>query len=147
MNKAFVREPDEPDDVRCPDCGAIGRPVSRATLERQLPSDATVDLHHAAFYCPGRLCPVGYFDAFARTIPVELIRQPIHPKPIDAPICLCTGLTDEQITADAQAADPTRVRAVLERCRDHPEQCAARTPDEQTCEAQVQQLYLKHLNR
>jgi hypothetical protein len=143
VNKAFVREPDEPDDVHCPACGAIGQAVSADAVKRQLPEHAGSDLAHGALYCPSPRCAVGYFDAVGRTVAADALREPIYPKPRDAPVCLCTGVTADDIVADARNHDPTRVRAILARCREHGEQCATRTPNERPCEATVQQLYLR----
>jgi hypothetical protein len=147
VNKAFVREPDEPDDVHCPVCGAIGQAVSSDAVARQLPMVAQAGLMHAALYCPSPRCVVGYFDSVGRTIDVDALREPMYPKPQNAPVCLCTGTTADDVIADASNNDPSRVRAILARCKAHHEQCAARTPNERTCEAAVQQLYLKHLQK
>lgn len=145
MNKAFVREPDEPDDVRCPACQAIGEPVSESTLRAQLPSEAVPEVSNSAFFCHNPRCDVGYFDAFGRSVPAKLIRQLIYPKREQSPICVCTGMRAAQIIADAHRKNPARVREIIARCRANPSGCAERAPNERTCEAQVQKLYIRAL--
>lgn len=147
MNKAFVREPDEPDDVRCPSCQAIGLPVGPATVRGQLAADGIIELSDTAFYCASPRCDVGYFDSIGRTVPASAIRRPIHPKHQAAPVCLCLNLSADDVIDDARRADASRVRQAIAHCRATPERCMKQSPSERTCEAEIQQLYLKHLKR
>jgi hypothetical protein len=62
-------------------------------------------------------------------------------------VCLCLNLSADDVIDDARRADASRVRQAIAHCRATPERCMKQSPSERTCEAEIQQLYLKHLKR
>ena len=148
MNKAFVREPDVPRDVRCPHCEIIGLPVGRATIEAHLPEEARRHLADAnAFFCPNPRCPVGYFDIFEQNTAGEHFQNSVYPKYPNAPICSCFELYAQDVIQDARAGNASGVRLLIERSEGREALCRVCSPDGQCCVAQVQKLYLKHAEK
>jgi len=148
MNKAFVREPDEPDDLHCPRCGAMGQAVSAVTIKAQLREGAAgapgaASLGSSAFFCANPLCEVAYFDGFGQIAPVIQLRQPVYPKDPDAPICACFGLKAEDVAADARAGNPAGVRMLIEKCKTQTT-CETRAANGKCCVDEVQKVYLKN---
>lgn len=147
MNKAFVREPDEPDDLHCPACGSVGQSVGAATIAAQVRAGAGAALGSSACFCPAPTCHVAYFDGFGQTISIDELRAPVYPKDPDAPICPCFGLKAQDVAADAQAGNPAGVRMLIERCRTQGEICATRAANGRCCQDDVQRVYLKNVKR
>jgi hypothetical protein len=146
MNKAFVREPDEPTHLKCPSCGAIGQPVGSETLSAHLDkADIARLVGSSVCYCPKPECPVGYFDNHEQTVPASAIRDGAYPKQPDGPICTCLGLTAAKITADAAAKNPARVRQALQTAEANPMRCRRTNPSGHPCTAEIQRLYLAAL--
>ncbi len=145
MNKAFVREPEEPEDLKCPSCGRIGQAVGLDTLRSQLPAQELSRLSASACYCDNPTCEVGYFDAMGQRIAATLLRTRTAPKFPGELACLCLRLTEADVVADAKRRDPKRVRQVIAASRDAASRCAALMPDGQCCLRYVQPLYLKNL--
>ena len=144
MNKAFVKEADDPHD-RCPGCGATGTSVYAATMDAQLPPDVRQKFSEAAFFCPGSSCRVAYFDQFEQTALVDqLASDPGYPKEPTAPICSCFGFTCENINEDIDEGVVTRTRAHLERAKSSEANCQAQAIDGQSCIAAVQKYYMEH---
>ncbi|MCX5659550.1 MAG: hypothetical protein NTW19_07475 [Planctomycetota bacterium] len=143
MNKAFVREPDEP-DPRCPGCGSHGESVIRATLDANLaPAESRV-LSDASWYCPNPRCSVGYFDASGQSVPTAALRHKAFPKDPAAPICPCKGVAAAEIEVDAEAGERTRIRALLAYGQSPEAACPHRSPTGQPCAAELQKHFLKH---
>lgn len=147
MNKAFVKEPDEPDDLHCPRCGSIGQAVAAATIHAQLKPDVAVSLSSSACFCGNANCDVVYFDGFEQVIEVDLLKQPVYPKHPDAPICACFGLKAEDVAADAKAGNAAGVRLLLHRSKTRLEECALLCANGRSCVDEVQRLFLKHWKR
>lgn len=145
MNKAFVREPDEPELLRCPRCDVPGRPVGRTQLQAHLPADAATALGNSSFYCGNPACGVGYFDSHEQFIPADQLTHRAYPKWPDAPLCPCLGLTAADVEADAQQQDPGRVREALQRAKSADAPCAQLHPACRPCTGEIQKLYLRHL--
>lgn len=143
MNKAFVREPDEP-DPRCPGCGALGEGVIRATLDENLPAASSRRLSDASWYCPNPRCPVGYFDASGQSVPATELKRTSFPKNPAGPICSCLGVTADEIEADARIGDRTRIRQLLAHSQSPDAACAHKSPSGQPCAAELQKHFLKH---
>jgi hypothetical protein len=143
MNKAFVREVDEP-EPRCPGCGTLGQSVGRATFEAHLPPEAALALTHAVSYCPNPRCGVAYYDAAGQYAPVELLRWPAYPTDATAPICNCFGLTPEQVEADARAGVNAGVKALIAKAASPAARCTMTMPDGRCCVDEVQKLFLRH---
>src|SRR5690242_18281917 len=108
MNKAFVREPDEP-DPRCPACGVLGVATPRPVVAAHLPLDATATLSENGFYCANPRCDVAYYDASGASVDRKFLRGGTFPKDVNAPVCPCTGLSAEQVERDARAGQRDRV--------------------------------------
>jgi hypothetical protein len=143
MNKAFTREPDEP-DPRCPGCDVPGQTVERNTVLAQVPADTAISLAESAFYCANPRCDVGYFDAYGNRIAARLLRHPSYPKDPSAPVCRCFGVTAQQIESDARAGDATGVRALIARAQSPAARCSELNPSGQCCVPQVQRIFLRH---
>lgn len=144
MNKAFVREPDEPDDLRCPSCNAIGQSVGSVTLTAQLSDDALRAISSNACFCPNPRCPVGYFDAFGQSVSADVVRRLNYPKDPAGPICACFDVAADDIIAAARRNDPTPVRELLERCQSPEAHCVTAAANGQSCAAELQRLYLRN---
>ena len=142
MNKAFVKETEDPGD-RCPTCGSIGQTVGQATLEAHLPAEACAQLSNSAFFCPHPTCAVAYFDQFERMVRTESLIQPVYPKDAQAPICPCFGLTCEDIEADVREGVVTRVKAHLQRVQSDDARCATMAASGQSCIAAVQRYFMR----
>ena len=142
MNKAFVKEAEDPGD-RCPSCGSAGQRVFRATLESHLPPELRGEFTESAFFCPQPTCPVAYFDPFERSIPADRLLQPVYPKDPAAPLCACFGLTEEDIEADVREGAVTRVKAHLQRAQSDAARCGTLAANGQSCIPAVQKCYMQ----
>ena len=144
MNKAFVREPDEPDLHRCPQCEVPGRPVTPVTLEANLSQDAVRELGTSAFHCPNARCGVVYFDRNDMAVDGSRLARPaVDADDPDQPLCPCFGFMRQDVQLDLQEGAPTRTRALLARAQSPQAHCETSTIDGQSCVARVQQYYLK----
>ena len=142
MNKAFVREPDATDE-RCPRCGGIGIPVSRAVVLRHVREPASVAIAETANFCPSPGCDAVYFDMFERVIAVAAVGPPIYPKDPQAPLCACFGLTADDIDRDLAEGVATRTKACLLRARTVEARCGELAPTGQSCVAEVQRYFMR----
>ena len=142
MNKAFVRESNE--DVRhCPFCGSLGQPVGRLTLDLWLRPEFRSQIGDSAMFCSHPQCDAAYFDSFERVVTIAQLIQPVYPKSADAPLCGCFGLTCADIEADVAENSVARTRAAVERASSPEAQCSVRSPNGQSCVAEVQRYYFK----
>jgi len=139
-----MREPDEPDDLHCPRCGALGQAVGQVTVAAQLREGSAAALGSSAFYCPNPICEIAYFDGFGQLVPVIQLRSPVYPKDPDAPICACFGLKAEDVAADARAGNAAGVRMLIERCKTQADICVTRAANGRCCAEEVQRVYLKN---
>ena len=146
MNKAFVKEQDDPGN-RCPRCGTVGQVVYQATIEVHVPADLLSNLAQTAHFCPSATCEVGYFDQFERTIPADRLERRVYPKHPEAPICPCFGLTCEDVEADARDGVVTRIREHLRRAQSDEARCSETAANGQSCIAAVQRLFMQHRGR
>jgi len=146
MNKAFVREPDEPEHLKCPACSTIGLPVAAETLEAHLDKADLGRLGSTACYCPKPECPVGYFDNLDQSVPASAIRNTAFPKDPAGPVCTCLGLTAAKIIADGAAKNPARVRQAIQNAEANPMRCRRTHPAGRPCTADIQRLYLQSMN-
>lgn len=144
MNKAFVREPDDTLDARCPQCQVIGTGVSQDTLRAHLDHDRIGWLSDTAYFCANPRCAVGYYDAMGQTIAREHVRILCYPKNPRGPICSCFGLTPDAVEADAKAGRPEGVRALIARSKTAAANCAVKAASGACCVPEVQKLYLKY---
>jgi transposase len=142
MNKAFVREPDSTADY-CPRCGSKGEPVGSETLESFLIRDQRSKIAQTANFCPSARCEVAYFDMFERVVLAAELQRPVYPKSPDAPICVCFGLTREDIEEDVREGVVTRVKALLEKAKTPAARCSHMAPNGRPCVAHVQKYYLQ----
>ena len=143
MNKAFVRESEGLDDVKCPRCGAIGLSVGPQTLAAHLGADARRRLGDEAFYCANPGCDAGYFDELARVVDASEIRDPAWPKHPAGPVCSCFGVTADQIESAAAQKNPAVVRDLIARSTTASARCATTAPSGACCVAVAQRLYLR----
>ena len=147
MNKAFVKEPDEPDDLHCPRCGSLGQSVSPATITAHLKPDESSPLSSSSCFCSNANCEVVYFDGHGQVIQVDRLSKAVYPKHPDAPICACFGLKVEDVIADAQAGNAAGVRLLIERSKDRAEHCLLLAGNGRCCGDEVQRVFLKHWKR
>jgi hypothetical protein len=147
MNKAFVRDPDQPDDAHCPRCGAIGATVAAATIAAHLREGLQSPLGSSACFCGNASCEVAYFDTNGQVIPTARLRAAVYPKHPEAPICACFGLKAEDVAADARADNAAGVRMLIERSKKQGERCATLAANGRSCVDEVQRVYLKHWKR
>ncbi|MEX2212526.1 MAG: hypothetical protein WD768_00265 [Phycisphaeraceae bacterium] len=143
MNKAFTREPDEPDDLRCPHCGVIGSAVSSLTITHHLREGDTSPLSSSACFCPTHTCPIAYFDGFGQSIAASSLNRPIYPKDPAAPVCACFRLKAEDVEADAKANNPAGIRELIRKSQMGKAKCEEKAADGRCCVGEVQRLYLK----
>jgi len=143
MNKAFVKEPDETGQGRCPQCGSPGQAVGPRTLAAQLSSELAGRISESAWFCPYAKCPVAYFDMFERTIAADQTGRPIYPKDPDAPLCGCFGLTRHEIEEEVRRGSVARVRAFAARAKSPEARCELASPTGQCCLGEVQRYYFK----
>ena len=143
MNKAFVREPDDTGQLRCPACGSLGVAVQRETWQAHVKPDATGGLAEAAFFCPFAKCDVVYFDMFERRVATGGVLHGVYPKDPQAPICGCFGLTCQDVEADIRDGAATRVRELLAKAKSPQAHCRTMSASGQPCVSEVQRYYLK----
>lgn len=143
MNKAFVREPEDTGERKCPHCGSLGMAVERNTIAAHVHPGAESGLAPTAFFCPFARCEVVYFDMFDRVLLTSAAAEPIYPKDPDAPICGCFGLTAEDVAADIDEGGVQRVRSLLEKSKSPEANCLIRSPNGRCCMPEVQKYYMK----
>jgi hypothetical protein len=144
MNKAFVKEPEQTNELHCPKCGSLGSPVGHETLAAQLSAESLRNLAATAFFCAYARCPVVYFDMFERVITTEEVAKPVYPKDPSAPICSCFGLTADDIEQDVREGVATRCKEVLAKAKSPEARCVVLSPCGQSCVAEVQRYFMKY---
>ncbi len=100
-------------------------------------------MHDAAWFCNFPRCDVAYFNEFEGVVLVDELKTPIYPKELDAPICPCFGFTYDDVEADVQDAQPSRIRELLAKSKSSEARCATLAPDGRCCMSTVQELYMK----
>lgn len=143
MNKAFVREPDDNGQLKCPVCGSLGIAVEKETWQHHVHPEAATGLSTSAFFCPFTRCDVVYFDMFERRVTVDEVTHGVYPKDPSAPICGCFGLTAADVEQDIEEGVVTRVRELLAKARSDEAQCRVKSPSGQCCAGDVQRYYMK----
>ena len=143
MNKAFVREPDFDGRVYCPQCGSLGVPVIRETLDHHVQTQSRSHLGEAAWFCDFPQCDVGYFDQFERVVKVSELQSTVYPKDADAPVCACFGFTLDDIEDDVHSGTPTRIRELLAKSQTPDAHCQTLAADGRCCMREVQRLYAR----
>ena len=143
MNKAFVREPDEPDYLHCPRCSSLADAVGPDTLAAFLPAQLVAKLASSVGYCSRPECPVAYFDALGQIFTRDQLIRPAYPKDPAAPLCGCLGISVHLVMADAAAKNPARVRSMLIQAQSNPHRCRTTCASGKPCTAEAQRLYLK----
>ena len=143
MNKAFIREPDDTGQLRCPACGSPGVAVGRETWQAHVNEDQAGGLAESAFFCPYARCDVVYFDMFERRVTNSVLRHAVYPKDSQAPICGCFGLGCQDIEADIREGTATRVRELLAKAKTPQARCRTMSASGQSCVAEVQRYYMK----
>lgn len=143
MNKAFVREPDLEGRVYCPRCGHLGTPVGSGPLDTHIRPEARGRMADGAWFCGYGRCPVAYFTSLDAVVTVDELKGPIFPKDLDAPLCVCTGISYDDIVAEADAPVPLRLRQLITYANSDEARCATLAADGKSCCGGVQELYLK----
>ena len=143
MNKAFIKEADGLEEVRCPRCGSPGTTVGQAALETHLRPEDRHRLGDTALFCGYARCEVVYFDHLESVATIEHLRGPVSPKSPDAPLCACFGFTQEDVEADVAEGTPTRIRALLARSKSPEARCQTLAANGQCCLPEIQRLYFR----
>lgn len=143
MNKAFVKEPEDTGDRRCPRCDSLGVAVGPSTLTAQLPPEERRKLAESGWYCPYPRCEVGYFDQFDRWISGDVLLHPSFPKDPTAPLCPCFDFTCEQVEADVAEHGARRVKELLAKSKSAAARCATMSPSGQCCMPEVQKYFFR----
>ncbi|MBL8829650.1 MAG: hypothetical protein JNM18_21915 [Planctomycetaceae bacterium] len=143
MNKAFVREPEPTDALRCPRCGTLGKLVPAITLDTQLRAEARQKLGSTGYYCSFPTCEVVYFDAFDRFAELADCERVPYPKDPHAPICGCHGFSTEAIEADLAVGSVERTRAAVAQAKANQSECPARSPWGESCIGEIQRYYMR----
>lgn len=143
MNKAFVREPDADAPALCPRCGSAGTSVGNGPVQLYVRPESRDQLLNAAWCCVNPACDVVYFTIFEQFVRASELTVPVYPYDMDAPICACFGFSYEDILADADGEQPTRIRRLLAQSESPEARCAAVAVDGQCCMKEVQRLYRK----
>ena len=143
MNKAFVREPEPDGTAFCPQCGTLGVPVSKGTLDQHVMAEARSKLGASAWFCGFARCEAAYFDLFERVVFVNELKQPIYPKDSNAPICPCFGFTLEDIDSAVQQKSPASIRELLHKSESNAANCELLSPSGKCCMQEVQRLYIR----
>lgn len=150
VSRAFVKETDAP-EPRCPSrqgCEGLGVPVGAATLQAQLSPERAAALAPDAYYCPNPLCAVAYFDAEGGVALRAEQRRRSWPKESGAPVCVCFGVSEDEIAAWAHAPDApdkASMRALLARIDGPQARCATEAPDGRPCTTAVRRVFLREL--
>lgn len=143
MNKAFVREPDDTGQRRCPRCDSLGVRVYDETLNAHLNAAARETLSDVAFFCPFPRCEVAYFDDFERHVSIESMAGPTWPKHPSAPLCACFGFSIDDLEHDIREGGVTRVRELLAKSKSPEARCRVTAPSGQCCMPEVQKLFMR----
>ena len=143
MNKAFVREAEGPEDLKCPGCGAIGVRVGAETLAAHVSAEARRALGAEAFYCEKSGCGVAYFDEAGQTVTVTEAGALTWPKNPAGLLCPCFGVTVESIEAAAERKDPTAVRELIAQAKSRVPRCVTASPSGASCVGEAQRIYLR----
>ncbi|MEO2036956.1 MAG: hypothetical protein ABGZ35_33185 [Planctomycetaceae bacterium] len=146
MNKAFVREPELDGRTYCPQCGSLGTPVNRETLDHHVQKPSRSRLADSAWFCEFAACDVSYFDQFERFVSVDDLHSSVYPKSAEAPICACFGFTLEDIEADVRDGTPLRIRELLAKSESSDAQCQTLSASGQCCLREVQRLYIRQVS-
>ena len=143
MNKAFVKESDGLEEVRCPGCESVGTPVGSATLTQHVLPEFRAALGDEAWFCRYAGCPVAYFNNWAGQALVTQLRGPVYPKSPEAPLCSCFPFSMEEIEADAREPIPVRIRALYAKSQGPDARCTLLSPDGKCCLTEIQRLYFR----
>jgi hypothetical protein len=146
MNKAFVREPEFDGRAFCPQCGSLGIPVNKATLDRHVHKQSRPRIGESAWFCDFARCNVAYFDLFERFVTVDELQSSVYPKDTAAPICACFGFRLEDIDADVRQGTPTRIRELLAKSKSNEAQCHTLAADGRCCVREVRRLYMRRID-
>ncbi len=143
MNKAFIREPDDDGNRRCPRCGALGVAVSSGPLDSHIKPEIRSKIGQSGWFCSYPPCDVAYFDSFDSVIITEELQHPVYPKDPDATLCRCFGFTLEEIEADIEDGTPSRIRALLAKSQSSDARCQSLSPDGRCCLTEIKRIYMK----
>lgn len=143
VNKAFVREPDADARVVCPRCGSQGTVVGSGPIETYVRPESRSLLLDGAFYCVNAGCDVVYYNMFEQFVRVSELMSPAYPYDINAAICACFSFTYDDLEADVQDGEPTRIRALLAKSKTAEARCHIAAVDGQCCMREVQRLFMK----
>ena len=127
----------------CPQCGGLGKPVSRITVEVLLKPEFRERADGAPYgFCETPGCPVVYFARDGVQFTKDHIRVRVALKEKEDPIlvCYCFGITEQMIREEVRqtglSTASTRIRAEVKAgaCR-----CEVENPSGRCCLAEVAQ--------
>lgn len=143
MNKAFIREPEDDGRAYCPRCGNLGLPVNSGPLDTHIKTESRAKMLDAAWFCNYYRCDVAYFNQFGSVVLMDELKAPVYPYDVNAPICVCYGLTYDDVEADANEAVPVRIRAVVVKSKAGAAECHRLAADGRSCLGTLQELYMR----
>lgn len=143
MNKAFVREPEDDGRAYCPRCRSLGISVESGPLDTHIQPSSRSKMRDSAWFCGFPRCVVAYFNQFDAIVTIDELRGPVYPKEFDAPICACFGFSYDDVVADANDTQPTRIRSLLAKSKTPEARCHTLAPDGRCCMSAVQELYMR----
>lgn len=143
MNKAFVRESEFDAASQCPRCGGSGVSVFGGPLDAHIRDEFREPMGDAAYFCRSPSCDAAYFNRSGVVVTCDQLKAPVFPKDLNAPLCACFGLTDDEILADVDEGTPTRIRELLAKSKGPDARCALLAADGQCCLPAVQERYLR----
>ncbi len=143
MNKAFVKENDGLDEIRCPGCDSVGAAVGQPVLDYHIRPEFRAAVGDEAYFCRYAGCPIAYFSRWAGHVTVDQLLAPITPKSPDASLCSCFPFTLQEIEADAEQEIPVRIRDLYQKSKSADARCFEKSPDGQCCLTEIQRIYFR----
>jgi hypothetical protein len=93
-------------EVKCPQCGVVGKPVSTVTLKHMVKPEFLDAVNAPGFrFCRSADCDVIYFHASGLRLNKRDVRVRVGLKETDdpVPVCYCFGFTEAVIRKEIQA--------------------------------------------
>jgi hypothetical protein len=100
-------------------------------------------MQDGGWFCGFGRCEVAYFTTLDVVVTIDELVGPVFPKDLDAPICVCCGITYDQIVAGSDAPVPLRLREIIAYSKSDQARCSTLAPDGKSCCSVVQELFMK----
>lgn len=128
----------------CPECGSTCKSVGMSTLYHQVrfPENQSI-ITDSYYFCPAKLCSVGYFSSAGNTIPKQHLRsyQAIQ----NNALCYCFDIDARQYLSALKDHRAEPIKAfVMQRTQAGECACEIRNPSGQCCLANFKRLENGH---